>query len=237
MSTVAEAVDSFPTFGELAAGAGETFLGIITIDETTEGRSFDGGDPKKQWHFGVQPKGASKSVQAWYTAGTRGQMAQVGAAIVKVYGAKDEAGAPRRPGNGSLIGLAGVFEKKAFTYFDKDAGEKKEARNPNILAVRKATPEELASLADTSTGGSQPLPSFNRPTYTEDEVLGIIGLMDGKTPAQYFGSVMKSPLSQDIKNAILSGEAVTYLESRGLISRTGDTVNATEAALTLQAAS
>lgn len=204
---------SFGTFDEIAEASAkqDQFEGEITIDEEVDD-NFNAD--RTRWHYGVTPEGSEKTIQAWYNNGARGQMAQVIASLKKSMGA---ALTGMAPGRGDLLGIRGVFERKTFTYTDRESGERRESRNPTIVMVKYIGAARAAEA------------------YSENDVVAMLGLVDGKKPAEYQRQIMKNDvLSNRAKVDILEGKALAWLVSEGYATRSGDILTATDKAMSVE---
>lgn len=201
---------SFGTFEEIdeQARAADQFDGEITIDEEVDD-NFN--TDRTRWHYGVTPDGSEKTIQAWYNNGARGQMAQVVASLRKHVPAEVLKG--KKPGQGNLLGIRGTFERKAFTYTDRESGERRESRNLTIVMVRYAGQASA------------------QPAYSKEDISAMLALVHEQKPSAYQRLIMKDKdLSGAAKSDLLSGKALDWLVSNGYATRDGEVLTATDKA-------
>jgi len=188
------------------------FLATITQDQYEEGRVYGPGDSGITLHLIATPLGRDKGFHAWlplkyakdaddktlFADGADGRalkyslagaLGRVMDSFRTVFGAKDDSGTDRQCGKGQLVGLTGWFVMRTLTYGkDPVTGELRGAGGrPTIIAVRKATAQEIAE-----SGGDAP--SQSQKAYTAEDIDTALGILDGKKPIQFQRDVMKATL-------------------------------------------
>ena len=225
------------------------FLGTVTQDQFEDGRVYGPGDSGITLHLIVTPLGRDKGFHAWlplkyastkedgvtvYMDGSNdlpikysmnGAFGRVIESFRSTFGNKDAEGNTYKPGHGQLCGLTGWFVLRTLTYGkDPVTGELRGAGGrPTIIALRKATAEEIASAGgEVSTGGSK--------DYSAEDIEAALTILDGKKALEYQRAVMKASISPELKSDILQGTMAGYLVARGYAVQDGAViVRATEA--------
>lgn len=189
-----------------------TFLGQIIIDQKEPGKYGP------QWHLAVKPlsftlNSESGAFHNWpaikFSAKdgsliTQGEYGKVVSAIRQVHGA-------HKIGVGELVGTVGHFVLRKLEYGkDKETGEVIAGKRDSLIAVRKATPEEVA-------GAGVPAGTPSNPLYSPADVETLLTLMAGKKSLEYTrGLGRNTTLSAELKNAIMNDSAAQQLVSMGV---------------------
>jgi hypothetical protein len=195
-----------------------TFLGIITMDQKEPGKFGP------QWHIAVKPLSftlntesgsfhnwpAIKFSQKDGSLVTTGEYGRVVNAIRQVFGGKNEKGETRKIGVGDLVGLTGHFVLRKLEYGkDRVTGEVIAGKRDSLIAIRKATAEEIASAG-------VPAGTPANPTYSNEDVGTLLDLMAGKKVLEYTkGLGRNQTLSAELKNAVMNGSAANTLVEMG----------------------
>lgn len=193
-----------------------TFLGQIVIDQKQPGKYGP------EWHLGVRPLTftlnsesgvfhSNPKIKFSTKTGeliTMGEFGRTLEAIRKVGGA-DVRG--KKVGVGELCGLVFHFALRKLEYGkDKETGEVIAGKRDSLIAVRRATKEELAGL---DLGTDAPTAT----TYSPEDVDLLLAAMSGKKVLEYTRSVGRNDtLSKELKQAIMNGDAASTLIQMGV---------------------
>lgn len=213
-SAVAELVDieTLDLSTEDTIPVERTFLGQIIIDQKEPGKFGP------QLHLAVKPLSFSLNTESgafhnWpaikFNAKTgelvtQGEYGKVVNAIRTVFGS-------HKIGVGELVGLTGHFVLRKLEYGkDKVTGEIIAGKRDSLIAVRKATAEEIASAGVPAGTPSNPL-------YSAEDVTTLLSVMSGKKVLEYTRGLGKRvDISAELKNAIMNGSAATTLVTMGV---------------------
>jgi hypothetical protein len=195
----------------------EPFLGVIAID------AWEDGQRGPQWHMGIKPvdrviQGPTGCLHNWanHSEKKRSKMGLLLQATLSVWNDKN-----LRIGHGDLLGRVAVFETQTINFgTNKETGEPIDV--PLHIPVRAATAEEQARASGAGGPGGGTISTPASPEFTDDEVEQVLGVIEGLDKREMQKAVMRSQLSPELKNAILSDKVIGPLTERGLIEVDGE---------------
>lgn len=220
------------SFGATTWADQPPFLGRISIDETTTSTKNKSG---KQWHLAVKPlefetKGDGlhnflniPAANAQGARSKRAAMFMVFEGIKKVFFAGKATADLNEVyvGEGQLIGLVGWFKRVDLDMgTDRTTGDKIVYEGA-MIAVRLATPEEIATAGTLAGGPQQPVPL--QANFSKEELEAVRDYVAGKTPVEYNKAAFRDKdLPQNIKNGITTGDAIRALVAAEMVTVGGD---------------
>lgn len=203
-------IDSIDLSTDDAIPQERSFLGVITHDQKEPGKYGP------QWHFGVKPLSFQLNTETgsfhnWPAIKfsdkdgsliTQGEFGRVVTAVKNAFGS-------HKIGVGELNGLVGHFVLRKLTYGkNRETGEVIEGKRDSLIALRAATPDEIANA-----GIKPPAPT----TYSPEDTATLVELMSGKKVAEYTrGLGRNNTINADLKNALMNGDAARILVGMGV---------------------
>lgn len=189
------------------------FLGVVTIDQ------WEPGKFGPQWHLGVRPvhyqlKGESGAFQTWYSPSTK-KNSKMGAAIKAMAGLPSVFTKDTKIGRQQLIGKVCHWVRRDMQFGKDQSGERITAEGV-LIPTREATAEEVGEATNALSGIVAVEPAS--PEYTDEDVEALVALLEGKTSQEaQIAAGRARGLTGELKNAILSGQALSSLLERGVV--------------------
>lgn len=211
----------------------DEFLGMVVADEATI------GDRGEQVFIGIRPirynLGGKTGAYPLYIpteggkTGSRSKLGLFMASMFNIYGDN----AFNFVGAGELVGLVGWWKRTQAEFGrDRQTGEK--ITSDMFLAIRRATPEEIAEAGaaaenwKTETredGESATNVNVNNRlgqspeggSWSEKDISAVLRVILGETTGTVVSKAATSKLAPNLKAAILGGQMVPYLLSSGVI--------------------
>jgi hypothetical protein len=195
------------------------FLGEITADEITP------SNHGPQYHLAVRPLNfAIAGKTGWFHEWakiSRHKRSKLGAMIVKFA---EVFGKDKFLGQGDLVGQRAWFVRQDITFgTDRETGEELKAEAV-LMPIRPMQPgdEALIVSAGTSPSGA-PARAVSAPTaYTDEQIELLLSAIDGANADRLAIVAARTNLPAELKQAIMSGEALKTLTDLGLVTVTDD---------------
>lgn len=176
------------------------FLATINVDQ------WEDGQYGWQWHFGIKAltfKVRGPTGLLWnFAKESHSKKSKCGILLTKC---EQSFGKKIRIGRGDLVGKTAWFVREDIDFGkDKDSGEQRIVQL--YLPLREATAEDIANavLVEDDEPAGVPAAAPKAADLTDEDLDAIFEVIDGVEKGELQKAVMRSKLSPDQKNAILS---------------------------------
>ena len=194
------------------------FLGIITIDQIVPGGTITGNDGTSretgpQWQLGVRPvhfalSGETGAYVTWFSPSTK-KNSKISAIVTAMSKLPAVFPKDKKVAKGQLLGTVAWWVRRDIEWGNQIS------RNV-LIPIGEATPEEIEEANESVRGlGAVPAQSLS---FNEEETTVLLNFLDGKTleDAQVAAARSRN-LPDNLRQAVLSGDAVTSLTASGAI--------------------
>jgi len=199
------------------------FLGIVVIDQTVPGGTMTNNDGSTretgpQWQLGVRPvhfalSGETGAYSTWFSPSTK-KNSKISAIIQSMAKLPTVFPKTAKVARSQLLGITCWWVRRDIEWGNQIS------RNV-LIPIAEATPDEIEEAQESVRGlGAVPTQVS---AFSDDEKATLIAALSGKTMEDAQLAAAKSRnLPQNLKAAILSGDAITSLMASGDIEMAVD---------------